>query len=270
MKKILFATNFSDSCENAFNYLLEMVKDREIVIDLIHVFQIAPTTLSVIPADTINDLIESRKKLSQEKLEEIATKLPPAQRGELISSYGVYPSSEIAEMAVEKEADMVIMGLREKYSLLDRMIGTTTAFTIKESPVPVLAIPDGAKFTKFHDILFPTSIEFTSDLKDDEMNALEWLDKFISSMDGVKVHIIHIVQDSTQIDVQYKNLPFPKFDFTVAFADTIEDGLFMNLEKSNSNLIAFYKPHRSFWERVFHSSVSRKLLYKSRTPLLIF
>ena len=270
MKKILFATNFSDSCTNALRYIVEMFKDKEVIIDLIHVFQIAPTTLSVIPADTINGLIENRKQLSIEKLTDLAKSIPGKNRGELIANYGVYPSSEIAEQAEERNADLVVMGLREKYSLLDRMIGTTTAFTIKESRVPVLAIPDGSEYSKIHDILFPTAIEFTSDLGQDEMEAIKWLNKFIKSIDDCKVHIVHIIQDPNQIDIQYKNLPLPQFDFTVANADSIEEGLFQNLEKSNSNMIAFYKPHRSFWERLFHSSVSRKLLYKSRTPLLIF
>ena len=270
MKKILFATNFSDSCENAFKYILDMVKDKDITIDLVHVFQIAPTTLSVIPADTINSLIENRKELSLEKLSDLAKRIPEQNRGELIANYGVYPSSEIAENVESRNSDLVVMGLREKYSLLDRMIGTTTAFTIKESKVPVLAIPDGSAYTDIKDILFPTAIEFTNELENEEMEAIKWLNRFIKTLDGCKVHIIHIVQDHNQIDIQYKNLPLPQFDFTVAFADTIEDGLFKNLEKTKSNLIAFYKPHRNFWERLFHSSVSRKLLYQSRTPLLIF
>ena len=270
MKKILFATNFSDSCTNAFTYLKEMVQQKSVVVDIIHVFQVAPTTLGVVPADTVSIIIEQRKEVINKRLGDLMEQLPPGQRGSVYAYYDFYTSSAITEIAQQNYSDLILMGLREKYSLIDRMMGTTTAYTIKESDIPVLAVPSDAKFEWIKDILFPTAITWAENLSDPEKKALEWLSMFSLFFQESNIHFLHVRKNANELDLIYKDKAMPKFDFTVSHANSVEEGILDNLKRTNSDIIVFYKPHRQFWERLFHSSITRKLLFQSRTPLLIF
>ena len=270
MKRILLATNFSDSCYNAFQYVKDMVGNKEVKIDLVHIYQVAPTTLGIIPVDALNAMILEKRENVYGHLNEWRNELASHQRGDVFPIYGVYPSSDIAELAENQQADLVVMALRQKYGLIDRMIGTVTAYTIKLCKVPILAIPSGAKFSPVKEILFPTAMHFTQELNEHEKEALEWLSMFSNFFETPKIHFVHIKTRSKGVDTVYMDQPYPTFDFTVSYADTIEHGIMENLEKINADLITFFKPHRSFWERMYHSSITRKLLYHSRLPLLVF
>ncbi len=270
MKRILFATNFSDSCSNAFQYVKEMIGKETVKVDLVHIYQVAPTTLGIIPVDALNSMILEKRENVYNQLIELRNELVPDQRGDVFPVYGVYPSSDIAELAENQEVDFIVMALRQKYSLIDRMIGTITAYTIKLAKVPILAIPSGAKYSPIKEILFPTAMHFTDELTEQEKQALEWLSMFSKFFENANIHFVHIKAKSQGVDVVYMDQPYPTFDFTVSYADTVEDGIMDNLKKSKADMITFFKPHRSFWERLYHSSVTRKVLYHSRLPLLIF
>lgn len=162
------------------------------------------------------------------------------------------------------------MALRQKYSIIDKLIGSITAHTVQKSSVPVLAIPNGADYKHISNILFPTAIHSSQQLSEDENNALDWLFKFYEFTKKPKIHMIHIKSMDPDIFITYKNNPFPSMDFIRTKANSVDEGIINYLENHNIELLAFYKPNRSLWERLYHSSVSRKLLYKSRIPLLIF
>ena len=131
----------------------------------------------------------------------------------------------------------------------------------------MLAIPEGIKYRNIKQILFPTAIQSSQELSDDEKIALEWLKTFTKKP---KIRMIHIKSEDPGIYINYKNNPFPSLDFIRTKANSAGEGIIKYLESHNIDLMAFYKPNRSFWERLYHSSVSRKLLYKSRIPLLVF
>ena len=196
--------------------------------------------------------------------------LDESLQGELFCIQGAYPSSEIAEIADKYEYDLIVMALRQKYSMVDRMIGTTTAHTIQKAKTPVLAIPNGARFSEVKNILFPTAIHASRELSDKEIDGINWLFQFYTFTGKPKIHMIHIKQSDPDLFITYKNNPFPPLDFIRTKAISVEEGIINYLESHKVDLLAFYKPNRSYWERLYHSSTSRKLLFKSRIPLLIF
>jgi nucleotide-binding universal stress UspA family protein len=270
MKKILFATDFSDSSQNALDYLKEMTKGKETKISLIHVFDLPVAVLSTISYRAAEGLFFEKSNACSMRLQEIRAQLNKDTQGELFCIQGAYPSTEIAEIADTYKFDLVVLALRQKYSLIDRMIGTTTAHTIQKADVPVLAIPNGAIFRPVNDILFPTAIHASKEFSEKELEGINWLYKFYTYTDKPKIHMIHIKQSDPDLDITYKNNPFPPLDFIRTKAISVEEGIIKYLESHKVDLMAFYKPNRSYWERLYHSSISRKLLFKSRIPLLIF
>ncbi len=272
MKKILFATDFSDSGHNALQYAIELTKGSNLKIDLIHVFDIPVIVASNLPQGAISNMIHERKKSSEESLRDLQENIPISQRGQLHAIYGPYPASEISHVAKETHSDLIVMALRQKYSFIDRLMGTVTAQTIALSETPVLAIPSGAKMVGIHKILFPTVISVAGDLPPAELKALQWLYNFWSLFKYPSIHLLHIEKDSKggHTEITFRHKPFSETNFTTSHAKTLEDGIHEFAKKERAELIALYKPHRSFWERLYHSSVTRKLLFRSRIPLLVF
>ena len=269
MNKILFATDFSESCNNAMHYLLKLIENSSAVVDIVHVYDIPVTSVSTLPYQAVKGMLDERKQVVVKQLSDIKGSIPSQHQGETHAIYGIYPSSDIAECAAKTNAELVVMGLRQKYSLIDKMIGSITAHTMHKSPVPVLAIPSGSTFEKVEHILFPTAMDHINGISDDEYEAMEWLLSIRSFLQNPKIHLLHI-NATEEIEIAMKNGPLPHTDFTMSYADSVDEGIKDHLESHTTQWLAFYKPHRSFWEQLYHSSVSRKLLYHSRLPILIF
>lgn len=274
MKKVLFCTDFSETSNLAFTYLLDFLNDRKLSIDLVHVFDIPITMSSSQFPRAVEGLITERGDALRQKLTSWRDRIPDEQTGELHVIYGVYPSTEIVELATRIKTDLIVMGLRQKYSMVDRLIGTVTANTISKSKVPVLAIPQGAVFQPIRNIIFPTIMGIDDQLSQAEEEALFKLIDFANFSGGTKVNFIHIQTDTkdeqSRIDIIFNDVPFKGIEYTRSYAPHVDEGVLKFLEDGKADLLAFYRPHRTFWERLYHSSLTRKLLFKSRTPLLIF
>ena len=144
MKRILFATDFSDSCQNALKYVTQMVRGHDTKVDIIHVFDIPVSILSSVSYQSGLSMVSEKNKTCIQRLKEQLEFLDENNRGIIYCINGMYPSAEIAEIAEREEIDVIVMALRQKYSLIDKMIGSTTAHTIQKSTIPVLAIPSGS------------------------------------------------------------------------------------------------------------------------------
>lgn len=274
MKNILFATDFSETSSQALDYLLAFVKGRQLRIDLVHVFDLPITMSSSQFPRAVEGLITERGDAVRDEMVQLRDRIPDSQRGEIHVIYGVYPSNEIVELADRLPVDLLVMGMREKYSLFDRLIGTVTAQTISQSNVPVLVVPHGAKFREVRKIIFPTTMGVEDAFSEQEEEALFKLFDFARFSGKTEVNFLHIQTKASDrkahIDVIFDDVPFKGFQYTRSYAERVDLGLLKYLEEGSADMLAFYKPHRSFWERLYRSSLTRKLLFNSSIPILVF
>jgi len=270
MKNLLFATDFSESSRNAFDFVKAMVVKYPMRVNMIHVFDIPIPTTTTLAANAVVGMIKEREDAVKQHLNDMLAELPKSNQGEINAVHGTYPSTEIAEKAEEIGSMLIVMALRQRYSFFERLIGTTTAHTIQKSNIPVLAIPNGLKFKEFDSILFPTEMKIGDTMKDKEVKALRWLQVFIGIVEEPDIHMIHIASDTTVATTTINDKPFPGMKFTVTGAESIEEGILTFLEKKSMDLLAVYKPNRPFWERLYHSSVTRRFLEQNKVPLLVF
>ncbi len=270
MPNLLFATDFSESSNNAFQFVKNMVNVYPMKVNFIHVFDIPIPTTTTLATNAVAGMIKERENAVRNNLHEMMNTLSPENQGEVFAIYGTYPSTEIAEKAESLESMMIVMALRQKYTFFERLIGTTTAHTIQKANTPVLAVPNGLTFSQFHSILFPTELTIDEELHEKELKALRWLQEFVGIVKKPIIQMIHISPDKERITTTIKDKPFPGMEFTVTYADTIEEGILNFLDKNSMDLLAIYKPNRPFWERLYHSSVTRKFLEQKKVPLLVF
>lgn len=272
MKKFLFATDFSETSTNSFEYVKALVKDKDIVVDIINVFDVPIAYSNQTPSRAVKGYITELRDASKMRMTELITQLPYENRGDIHPIYGIYASTEIAECAIESNANLIIMSLRKDYGILKRLMGNTTARTIQRSTIPVLAIPASAKYKEIENILFPTAIASKKNLSDRDKNALMWLSLFSGFLENPSIELIHILADAdynaVDITIPNKNIAFLKL--TYSHAASVEEGICEYMGRKDPDLLAFYKPQRGYWERLYRPSKSRNLLYDSKVPLLIF
>jgi nucleotide-binding universal stress UspA family protein len=140
-KTILFATDFSDNSEYAFDYALALAKNFEALLAIIHVIN-EPVDLRgfYVPHISFESL--------EEEIEEGARKMMDRFCRSHVRDYepvmtfivpGV-PYDEIIKKALELPADLIIMGTHGRSGLDHVLFGSTAEKVVRKSPVPVMTV----------------------------------------------------------------------------------------------------------------------------------
>ena len=74
----------------------------------------------------------------------------------------------------------------------------------------------------------------------------------LSFIDPNLINLIHVSPDNENLDVIHKKLVFKDIDFIHTHSRSVEEGLFSYFKRSEAQMLAFYKPERTFWERLYH------------------
>lgn len=140
-KTILFATDFSENSEYAFDYALAMARKYQSLLAIVHIIN-EPVDLRgfYVPHISFESL--------EEEIEEGARKMMEKFCRMHVSDYENYqtfivpgiPYDEIIKKAEELKADIIIMGTQGRSGLDHVLFGSTAEKVVRKSPVPVMTI----------------------------------------------------------------------------------------------------------------------------------
>jgi nucleotide-binding universal stress UspA family protein len=140
-KTILFATDFSENSEYAFDYALAMARKYQSLLAIVHIIN-EPVDLRgfYVPHISFESL--------EEEIEEGARKMMEKFCRMHVSDYENYqtfivpgiPYDEIIKKAEELKADLIIMGTQGRSGLDHVLFGSTAEKVVRKSPVPVMTI----------------------------------------------------------------------------------------------------------------------------------
>jgi len=161
------------------------------------------------------------------------------------------------------------MGTRGASGLTKADLGSNTNSIIEVSHVPVLAVTEQAEFKGFRNVVY------ASDLRNLE-RELKILIRYIERF-GSTIHLIHIVPPGNQVDSVeakiesvLKNFPYKNIVTLVLVDNDIDSALDQYVEISKADVLAMFTHELSFFEKVFDRSMTRKMAFHSRIPLLAF
>ncbi|MDY3268039.1 MAG: universal stress protein [Phocaeicola sp.] len=186
------------------------------------------------------------------------------------------PEEEILYYAREEKPIMIVMGTRgegvEEYGLL----GSVTAEVIDRSPVFVYSIPEEAKLTNFKDI---NKVAFITNFDQRDLLAF---DSLITTFKSYKFEIffIHLNSDEgrrtwNEIKLsgikEYFKKQYP--ELTINYSIIPEDHILNNLDEyvkqQNIDVLCISNYKRNVFARLFNPSIARKMIFHSRTPILV-
>jgi nucleotide-binding universal stress UspA family protein len=266
MKKILFPTDFSDASRRALIYGAELVKETKAELDVIHVYNVPYADPSSVPFEYIQKMLDEKGEIVKEKLEDFIGLVDKKAVHSIKPVYGIFISKEITEYAEANGYELILMGTKGEHSRLEKLLGSVTTQTMMHAHCPVLAIPESAVYSGVKSIAYATDF-----LPSDEI-AVAKLSEFAQQFEA-KVHFVHINKE-TRKDVEQEfrieHYPLTFSDFSVINDESIMHGLDTFLDENKVNMLAMFIPNRRLWERLFHPSFTRKMVYHSEIPLLVF
>lgn len=265
-KKILFPTDFSPASDNAFRYAAAFAEALDAEIEIINIYRIPLTAAPDLSQPGIlQDTNRVHKQAAMKKMSEMMVRHGGEVEMKQTPIYGIFVADEIADYAKDNNFDLIIMGTKGEHGALEKFVGTTTTDTTLKAPCPVLAVPENATFTTMD------SVAFATDYKRDRAAMLA-LHEFTEKV-GAELHVIHAEKDeeqqeqNTEVDV-YDTRRFT--DFTVLHDRSVEEAIDSYIAEKNVKLLAMYLPSRKLWERLFHTSFTKQMVFHTDIPLLIF
>lgn len=139
MKKILFPTDFSAPAANALAHAVALANRFGCQLTLLHTYKVhqpAGALVSIesyLAEDARNDMDTLAADI-QSQLDGGASLDTLIRRGEAITT--------IADVAHQGHYDLIVMGTKGATGLKEILLGSITAGVVKETDLPVLAIPD--------------------------------------------------------------------------------------------------------------------------------
>ena len=277
MKNILFPTDFSETSKNARKYAIEIADKSRAKIVVVNVYSVTIFDPNM-PAELLLSAYNEAEKNSKEELEKIHREIKSdiekknldfKIETECISRQGLVVD-EIISIIKEKNIDIVVMGTTGASGLKEIIIGSNTASVVDRAPCLTLAIPDEAKFTEIKNIAFAT------DLNETEDHEISKLIDFAKTMNA-KITFLHVCSEKEPEVFQEKEKIFKKIkgdvgyenmEFEMTECSNIFDGINNYIESSVVDVLGMAAHHRSLFGKIFHKSLTKKMAYNTKVPLL--
>jgi Universal stress protein UspA and related nucleotide-binding proteins len=266
MKTILIATDFSSSSQNASLYGLQLSKTIGANIILFHAYEVpSPASGLGITISRYSVMMETDKRL----LEEAEILDPKRSIIEIACDEGVAVDA-IMKIAKEKKADLIITGMKGSGRIFKKLLGSTANLLAKKTSIPLIIVPEDAKFTT------PGTIVFASDELNTDKRIPEELILFAQHFNS-KLYVLNVVKNKKgeAYDVEHDNQMAKKiiqvFDISFQYAvDTdIRHALNKFIEKHNADMLVM-TPHKHEWiERLYKKSQTADMIFHTKIPLLV-
>lgn len=272
MKKILFPTDFSDVSKNAFIYALKLADAINAEIITLHVYQLdSPSYLDV--SAYLHEIYELEELSNFENYkDEVPLLRDIAEKNNLghIKMSNVLNQGSLIDgvLAITKKEniDFIVMGTKGVTHLKEIFLGTATTKLMNSTQTIVLAIPEKCVYAPINKILFTTRYK----LEDIEIlkKVSEFANIFHSHIDCLNVKPPHTVYKDDFVG-DFKNV-FNGQDITFhsVVGQDLEGVILDFIDSNQINMIAMHIHHKNFFERLFQISLSKRLTFHIKIPIL--
>jgi nucleotide-binding universal stress UspA family protein len=273
MKTILIPIDFSKNSDNAIHFALELNKRLNAKITLFHSY-VVPAYASDIPVVMVSD--EELKSSAEKGMAKLTERLGMEYPGMPIETmlHDGFAEEEIVAATATSKTDLVIMGTQGASGLREVLIGSITAAVMEEAECPVLAIPENAAFKGLHKIVFATNYA-ENDFENVE-NVIDIARQFNAGV--ILLHIssgeldtayeyaaIETFKERIKADSKYENVSFKLLE-----SRDVIDGLSFYLDEVKADMLAMSMHHRTFFQKVFNRSKTKRMAFHTHIPLLAF
>ena len=266
MKTILIATDFSKASRNASIYGVQLAKFLNAKVILFNAYQIPAVAGLGLTVSRYDVMMQTDKLL----LDEADILDPKLDIIEILCDEGL-PEKTIINVANEKKVDFIITGMKGTGKNFKKIFGSTATLLAKSTNIPLIIVPEDARFKTPEIIVFAND-----DSIDSDKNALEYLAAITQTFKS-KLYVVKVIKDKNEewfevSDIAHKlNKVIKILDSSFQYpVDTdIRHALNEFIITHNADMLVMV-PHKHDWlERLFRKSETKGMLFHSHIPLLV-
>ncbi|MBU1009513.1 MAG: universal stress protein [Bacteroidetes bacterium] len=288
IRRIMVPIDFSPMSIKAARYALELARVLKADIRLVHVwFSQAgePIVFNEVYAYQVNfeGLLKEQEDEARQRIESLCNELKQRVRKEKIRGTHIdyklirgIAIDEILQMADEYKPGLLVMGTRGKAHEGHVMMGSTTAKVIEKCRVPVLTIPlhyDAEAFEQ------PSRIMYITNFDDSDFINLHKLIAFVRPF-KVKIYCVHVhIADSVVLDEarmkkmrEHFDREYSTFNIECGLIESgdLLEGIESFVQEKQIDVISLVSHKRSLISQLLKPGLTRKILFQSEIPLLVF
>jgi len=272
MKKILFPTDFSQTANNAFLYALQLAKSIDAEIITLHVYELPQMDYMEVPVY----LLEVYEVTELSNFENYKQHIPVlrniAEQHRLgdIKISNVLESGNlidsIRKISETESIDYIVMGTKGAEGLTATFLGSVTEKVMHHTKTVVLAIPEECRFES------PKSLLFITKFKESDRELLKRVIKFAALFSArIDCLYVNINEEPLAAGIMEKweeLLADDKVTFHSILGTDVEQSILDFLEDHHTGMLAMPIHDRGFFESLFHVSLSKKLAFHVKVPIL--
>jgi len=269
--RILIPTDFSELSKVAIQYSINLSKDVEVQIILLHVIDTNAPPRARIGSHKLQEAV---KTSSTRSMKELIASIKKENSHDIDISYEINSYSSIHDyveiFALKNNIDIICIGTKGASGLKKILFGSNAAAIIEKSSIPVLTIPEFARYKGID------SIVYSSDLYNLD-NEIDLLIPFAKLMDSW-IHILHVDKDNEvyEGDLQQKekslrkDFSYQKINLTEQKSSSVIQGINNFVADVEADMVIMFTHHTNFLEKVFQKSVTQNTAFQTRIPLFTF
>ena len=269
--KILIPTDFSQLSKIAVQYAIGLGKDFKLDLILLHVINTNTPAMARLSSKKLEEAI---KTSSEQDMNKLIKKIKNESDHNPKISYKIISGSSIEEVvetfALKNNVDMICIGTKGATGLKKIIFGSNATGIISNSSIPVLTIPEYAKYEGINNIVYSSDLQNL----EEELKLLIPFAKLINAW----IHILHINNGHEDFD---ENLQGQKDRLIELFSykkiktkqlenDSIIKGVNQYVEDIDADMVTMFTRHISLFQKLFNKSVTQKVAFQPKTPLLTF
>lgn len=270
MINILVPTDFSPLSKVAVQYAIKIANKLDGEITLIHVIDFSKTFMA-----TLTMKMNSKEYVQEikQKLQALGEEITRVSRAKRPLKYKIAKGASFNETILKESkklrSGLIIMGTKGASGIKKAILGSNTASILGASHIPVLAVPERANFKPFRNVIYATDLNH---LEEELSVLIPYVEKF-----GSTIHILHIIEEGKNVDAiegqiqqavdktGYKNI------VTLVTVDQdIDAAIEQYITVCKADLVAMFTREPTFYEKLLDKSITRKMAFESKTPLLAF
>lgn len=264
--KILVPTDFSENADKALEFAKSVARKNQATITLLYAFYAV--------YDFAAQATEIIAQIEYEAKQDLKKLVVKGKECGLKLDYKILQgsvASAVTSFAFQEGYDLIVMGTQGASGIKKALIGSNTGHVIKESKVPVLAVPANASLERMDQIAVALELE-----KEDERYFKD-IFKLTKEM-NLRYTFFHVeLEESFEKKIEFKGLEaylkerYPDLDlnFQLVLASGLDEGISTFLNIHPSTILTMISKSKNFFEYLFNKSHSLQMAYHTHVPLLV-
>jgi nucleotide-binding universal stress UspA family protein len=276
MGKILVPVDFSEHSAYALEVAASMARHSGSEIILLHMMGLSEAVLT---KDAAQEAAEAHyyMKLTRKRFQEFLDKdfLKGIKVHEMVQNYKIF--SEINEVALETQAEFIVMGSHGSSGLSSLFVGSNTEKVVRTAKVPVLVVKEQRSDYR------PTQVVYACDYKEENLSAYREALTFFKRWD-IEIHLVYINLPTEHFKSSEEIAKARELFFKVAHNGrqpaevqthvvsdySVEGGIFYFASSIGADLIAMPTHGRRGMAHFFKGSIGEEVANRAEIPVITF